>query len=406
MKTKHSSLTYCLLVVALCCLPVTFASCTKDKPEPVTPEPSDLPLSGAYITDSVHYAQSSMMAYNFVYPSTDPYGAPVMLSGTITMGDAVQRGVAVPGMVLYNHFTVYRANQCPTKGDLDIQKMLAGSGLITVSPDYYGFGTTEHHHQAYCIQSVNAQSSVDALLAAQGLLREMGFAWDDFIFNAGYSQGGQTTMGVVKLVTERYPDIELSYSFAGAGSYDIPETYREFVEATISGMPSTVVSVLLSFNEYMNLGVSYEEMFLEPVASHVEEWFFSKRFTREEIDNKVGTLSIADYITPTLLDTTSALARRFMAAFDTENLCHSWSPREDEHIMLFHSTLDITVPAANSERLYSFLIGQGVEDVTLDLGAYGGGSGQGAHEASAIVFAMGARQKICDLLGIAPWGMF
>ena len=28
------------------------------------------------------------------------------------------------------------------------------------------------------------------------------------LFNLGYSQGGQTTMGVLRLVAERYPDIE------------------------------------------------------------------------------------------------------------------------------------------------------------------------------------------------------
>ena len=407
MNIKQSLLRSCLSVVVLCCLTVFFSSCTKEEPvNPVVPEPSDLPLTDAYITDSIHYAQSNMMAYNFVYPSTDPYGHHIMQSATITISDAVQRGVPAPGMVLYNHFTVYRANQCPSKGDLDIQKMLAPSKLITVSPDYYGFGVTEHHHQAYCIQSVNAQSSVDALLAARQLLTQMGFLWDDFLFNAGYSQGGQTTIGVVKLVTERYPNINLAYSFAGAGSYDIPETYRQFVNTTISGMPSTVVSVLLAYNEYMNLGVSYSEMFVEPVLSHIDDWFYSKRFTREEIDNKVGTLAIAEYLHPTLLDTTSALARRFMEAFDSENLCHGWTPRTNEHIMLFHSALDITVPPANSVNLYNVLIAQGVTDVTLDIDDYGAGTSTPAHEASALNFAMGARQKICDLLGIEPWPLF
>lgn len=380
---------------------VLMTSCSKEEEE--LPQ-QDQPLGDAYITDSIHYM--GMTAYNFVYPSVDPAGHPIMLSGAITMSDGVQRGVPAPGMVLYNHFTVYRADQCPSKGDLDIQKMMAPSGLIIVSPDHYGFGVTEHHHQAYCIPSVNAQSSVDALLAARQLLTQMGFSWDDYLFNGGYSQGGQTTIGVVKLITERYPDIHLTYSFAGAGPYDIPETYRQFVNSTISGMPSTVISVLLSYNEFMNLGASYDELFVEPVLSHIDDWFYSKRFTREEIDNKVGSLSFFQYIHPGMIDTTTALAQRFMEAFQRENLCQGWTPRPDEHIMLFHSALDITVPSANSENLYRFLVANGVTDVTLDIDNYGAGASSPAHEASALYFAMGVRQKICEILGIAPWPIF
>ena len=107
-----------LLVVALLCL---FPACKK---EPV-PDPPDIPANEAHITDSVRYNADHMTAYNFVYPSTDPYGNPVMLSGTITLGDSVTRHRPAKGLLLYNHFTVYRADQCPTRGDLSIQKIMA-----------------------------------------------------------------------------------------------------------------------------------------------------------------------------------------------------------------------------------------------------------------------------------------
>ena len=154
MKRYIHTLPFLLAATILCLV----SACTK---EPL-PDPPDNHDEEAYITDSVRYASDHMTVYNFVYPSTDPDGNPVTLSGTISLGDSVTRHRPAKGLMLYNHFTVYRADQCPTRGDLSIQKVMARSPLITISPDYYGFGITESKPQAYCISAVNAKSSVDA----------------------------------------------------------------------------------------------------------------------------------------------------------------------------------------------------------------------------------------------------
>lgn len=379
-------------------------SCAKDE-DPVAPA-TDMPLDEAYITDSTFYGSKHLKVYYFVYPSVDPYGEPIMLSGAITLGDEVSREAPANGLVLYNHPTIYRADQCPSRGELSMQNMLAGSGLIAVSADYYGFGVTEHHHQAYCLSAYNARTCIDALLAAQHLLHELGYTWNDPLFNIGYSQGGQTSMGVVRLVAEQYPDIHITYTFAGAGSYDLPETYRQFVNSTIAGMPSTVISVVLAYNEFMNLGASREELFKEPVLSHIDDWILSKRYKRQEIDAMVGSLSISDYLSPTLLDTTSSLSQRFFTALDLDNLCHGWTPRGDEHLMLFHGSQDITVPVANTYNLYNFLTASGVQDIDLQIHDISGTAASPAHESAALTFGLLAANKISDILGIELWGMF
>ena len=263
MKHPIQSLSFLLTVILLCFL----SACTKEP----NPDPTDNPDGEAYITDSVRYATDHMTVYNFVYPSTDPAGNPVMLSGTISLGNSVTRHRPAKGLMLYNHFTVYRADQCPTRGDLSIQKVMARSPLITISPDYYGFGSTESKPQAYCISSINAQSSVDALIAARKLLTALGYSWDNHIFNSGYSQGGQTAMGVVRLVAEHYPDIHFDYTFAGAGTYDIPATYRCFLQDSIAGMPSTVASVLLAYNHFFHLDYPYSDIFIDPLLSHIDD---------------------------------------------------------------------------------------------------------------------------------------
>ena len=82
MKHPIQSLSFLLTVILLCFL----SACTK---EPI-PDPTENPNGEAYITDSVRYATDHMTVYNFVYPSTDPAGNPVMLSGTISLGVPAQ----------------------------------------------------------------------------------------------------------------------------------------------------------------------------------------------------------------------------------------------------------------------------------------------------------------------------
>ncbi len=356
-----------------------------------------------HITDSVYHGDAKMMAYNFVYPSQDPFGQPVMLSGTITISDSVKRHDQAQGLILYNHYTIYQADQCPSRGELTMQKLFAKGKLITISPDYYGFGRTEDAHQAYCISRANAQSSVDALIAAKRLLDSMGFSWDNYLFNTGYSQGAQTTIGVVRLVDEKYPDIDITYTFAGAGPYDIPETYHQFLSSSISGMPSTVISVLLSYNEFYQLNVPFDQMFIEPLLSNIDNWIFSKQYTREEIDAMIGSLNITDYIAPTLMDTSIAISQRLFAAMDDDNLCKGWSPSKDQKIFLFHNTQDITVPVATTSNLHHFLTNQGLNNVILDTADYGGSEFLPAHETGAFPFLIRSIELMCTTLGITPW---
>lgn len=385
----------CMLLSAI----LAFVGCSKDDDPHSRGFDPDL-ITEAHITDSTYYADKSLTVYIFVYPSKDPYGNDVMLSGTITFGDEVRDSAYAKGLLLYNHYTVYRADQCPSKGYLSDQKYFSLLSLITISPDYYGFGATESKNQGYCISQANAQAAVDALLAAKQILSAKGFSWGDRLFNLGYSQGGQTTMGVVRLVAEKNLDINFTYTFAGAGVYDLPETYRQFLSATFAGKPSTVVSVMLAYNQYKNLGIAREDMITEPVLSHIDEWILSKRYTLEEIDEKIGPLTIDQYSTETMRDTTSSLSHTMMAALDLDNLCKGWTPRGDEKILLFHSSKDDYVPVVNTENMYNYLIGKGLpsDNIDLDIEEIGPAGDTPAHKNAGTTFGLKALAKMIELL--------
>lgn len=385
----------CMLLSAI----LAFVGCSKDDDTHSRGFNPDL-ITEAHITDTTYYADKSLTAYNFVYPSKDPYGNDVMLSGTITFGDAVKDSAYAKGLLLYNHYTVYRADQCPSKGYLSDQKYFSLLSLITISPDYYGFGSTESKNQGYCISQANAQAAVDALLAAKKILAAKGFSWGDRLFNLGYSQGGQTTMGVIRLVAEKNLDINFTYTFAGAGVYDLPQTYRQFLSASFAGKPSTVVSVMLAYNQYKNLGIAREAMLTEPVLSLIDEWILSKNYTLEEIDQMIGPLTIDQYSTPTMRDTASSLSLSMMEALDLDNLCKGWSPRGNEKILLFHSSLDDYVPVVNTHNLYNFLIDKGLppDNVDLDIQVIGPAGDTPAHKNAGTTFGLTALAKMIELL--------
>lgn len=329
----------------------------------------DYLYESARITDTPLWPKyPDLTCFNFIYPSVDPYGNPAMLSGTITMGPEVKPGVKATGLILYNHFTIYMNEECPSSGDLMVQNMvitsLPGSGFITVSPDYWGFGSTSDKHQAYCIGSANARAAVDALLAAKKILREMGYIWDDSrLLNVGYSQGGQTAIAVSKLLDTSYSDINLSRTFAGAGPYDIPETYRVYLNTDITDTPSNVVNVLLAYNEYCSLNIPLSDIFKEPLLSHIDEWLYSKAYGRSEVDQYIGSTKLSDFLTPDVLNPESEVYNKIYEAMEKENLCKGWTPRRDRGYFLVHNTIDGTVPVENTKSLIEFLKQKGVTDV-------------------------------------------
>jgi hypothetical protein len=81
----------------------------------------------------------------------------------------------------------------------------------------------------------------------------------------------------------------------------------------------------------------------------------------------IGPLSVDQYTTETMRDTTSSLSRTMMAALDLDNLCKGWTPRGNEKIMLFHSSKDDFVPVVNTENMYNYLIGKGLSSENIDL---------------------------------------
>ena len=257
-----------------------------------------------------------------------------------------------------------------------------------MSADYHGFGITESEPQAYCIAGANAQTSVDALLAARELLQEKGYRYDDELVQAGYSQGGQTTIGVLRLAAERHPDLYLRRSFAGGGPYDITAIYRKFAESHQTSMPSTVANVLYAYNYYDKLGFTRSDMFKSPLAETFYELILSKEKSQKELDELLSH-DVTEWGTPEALDLTSSMGQTFLDAFAADNLAIGWTPCAEEDIVIYHNTQDDAVPVEAAQQLVEFLNANGVKVENL-IDDYGEGNLLigGPHESAGFYFFM------------------
>ena len=348
-------------------------------------------LPRACITDSIPVEIfPDLMNYVFNYPSVDPFGNPCTLSGVISVNKSlIKNNKPYNGIMLYNHFTIYAITQAPSRGAVEFPTGAAFTNFIVVSPDYYGFGITEKEPQAYCISRANGRASLDAYLAAKRLIEDLKVKkGNDFVI-VGYSEGGQTTMGVLREISERHPEIKVKRAFAGDGPYDINSMYDAIAKGDTE-MPSTVCNVLWAFNHFSRLGYDIHDYLKDPVAKNFDMWFLSKQYKRLALDEElIKTKNTSDICTAAVLDASSPLSLRFKEAFSEDALTNGWTPRSDFDVMLYHDIKDDVVPVENFYAMSKFLkdnsiktqeyVGDYSADVKKEFGVTN-------HETAAITF--------------------
>ena len=348
-------------------------------------------LPRACITDSIPVEIfPDYMNYVFNYPSVDPFGNPCTLSGTITVDKSlIKDNRPFNGILLYNHFTIYATTQAPSRGAIEFPTGAALTDFIVVAPDYYGFGITEKEPQAYCISRANGRASLDAYLAAKRIIEDLKVKkGDDFII-AGYSEGGQTTIGVLREISERHPEIKVKRAFAGDGPYDINSMYDAITKG-YTEMPSTVCNVLYAFNHFFRLGYDIHDYLKDPVAKNFDEWFLSKKNKRRALDEElIKTKKTSDLCTAAVFNGNSPLSLKFKEAFKEDALTSGWTPRSDLDLMLFHDTKDDVVPVENFYAMSKFLKDHGIKTEEF-VGEYSSETtkeiGITNHETSALTF--------------------
>lgn len=322
----------------------------------------------------------------FLYPTKDYEGKPIWMSAQMLIPNNHVESKHISKMAMCNHYTITRSDECPTSPtrELELPDILVPIGYTVVAADYEGFGETGDRVQAYCFGEANARASIDALLAAREWLVKEGYTLSDTIINYGYSQGGQTTVAAVKLSQSEYRGkVHFMKSFAGAGPYDLRLTYRKFLEWGRIGQPVVLPLTIITVNELMHMGLDYNTVFLNPLASNVKSWIISKKFNTDELKVLFGNDSVKYYMQPAYLDSTNASIEVVLREVDKHRLTTGWVPDADTDIKIYHSMHDDIVAPENSVDMYNFFVQNGVTGAVLDTTSL-----TGLHTASGTTFAM------------------
>ena len=303
---------------------------------------------------------------NFVYPSTDPYGEPVTLSGAIWIPDNIWNAEDdSEGIVLFNHFTTTSSNMLPSihPSMAFLESWFLANPLnpnyIVVESDYYGLGATNRFPIAFMQGDVNGHASVDALLAARRLLRELCIKTGILNFNVGYSSGGFDALATQRVRDMEFPhnyDVCFDKTFAGGSSSDLKICYKEIVRIGSSNFSATPPILFVATNETQKLGLDYNDVFQESIASKIDEWFLSKKYSPFELTEMVGNdKRVQDIFTAPYLDLESAESKFIQDVFENISLNNGWNANPSQRVFIYHSRKDVKVPVQSGRALLKHL---------------------------------------------------
>lgn len=286
-----------------------------------------------------------------------------------------------PAVVSFQHGTIASEAEAPTNlGIQDLQLLLyaglAGTGVVTVVPDFIGFGASGDIMHPYYVEQPSADAVLDNIRAAAELAEQNEISVSNRLYLAGYSQGGYVTMAAHKSIEENgFEFFELQASFPASGGYDIPGVRDFFFEQEVYQQPFFLAYVAESYRTY------YEEdedflslLFQDPYATQIPT-FFNGSLSGSEI-NSFLTDTISDLVNPGYLSNTGS--QEFAAVNDKmeENSMVDWIP--SIRMQMFHGDADVTVPYRNSVAVYETFIQNGAsEDVVTFTSIPGAGHASG-----------------------------
>lgn len=289
------------------------------------------------------------------YQSKDLSGAPATLSGKIYIKNTADK--RLKGIIIANHFTVCSNNECPSNTLLEPESILVPFGYAMVMADYIGYGSTVDMEHPYLNWEATATASIDAYFAMKQYLEDNGYEIGDERYNVGYSQGGEATMSVLRMVTERYSDrIRLNRSFVGAGPHSIEATYDDVIANDFTGIPMAMPMIVNGMNASYDLGLDLDEVFVGEMRDNYKK-VLSKQHSSLYLMTLFRDHEASKIFAPAFLDKNDPMTAKFIDAARKNELVGTWTPKAGEDIYLFHSRQDDMVPFVNSERMGAALEG-------------------------------------------------
>ncbi len=227
--------------------------------------------------------------YRIRYKTLGSDNLPDTASGLLVLPQ-VPAGTSWP-MVLYEHGTTDGPNDVPSqlRGGFEVAMAYAASGFITAAPDYLGLGTSRGFHP-YVHAATEASASLDMLNGSLEYLDLYEPDWDpNYLFVAGYSQGGHASMAVHREIEDFWSFVyPVTAATHMSGPYSISGVMRDLILSDESyGSPAYIAYIVLGYQEvYGNIYNQITDVFKEPYASAIEN-FHNGLITLTTLNNQL-----------------------------------------------------------------------------------------------------------------------
>ncbi len=305
---------------------------------------------------------------NFVYPSLDPYGEPITMSGVMWIPDEIWNAeVNSEGLILFNYFTQTKSASLPSRGAAIFEPMFICNPLkpnyIIVESDLYGWGATERFPATYLQGETDGRANIDCLLAARRLLGKLSIHPGILNFNVGYSAGGFNALATQK-VRDRDFRYEVCFdkTFAGGSASDLKLSYRGMVECDQMGLTGVLPAWIVSTNEIQKLGLDYNQLFQPRISPFIAQAVLSKNYNPYALSFMVGWNSkVHEILGDAYCDLNSPESKYLQDVMESMNLANDWLPNPTQRLYILHSCADDIVPVQAGRALLPFLKANGYE---------------------------------------------
>jgi len=350
-----------------------FVSCSKDDESPFVPEvlvennliasftKSDLTtfIGGTVLPFPTREIKYDVDIYIVTY-TTKYKNESIIASGLV----ALPKTSDPSAMLSFQHGTIAAHNEAPTEVPASdfIMKFYAAistSGIITVIPDYIGFGSSKSVLHPYYVETATADAVVDNIRAARELALTKKLSLTNRLLLAGYSQGGYATMAAHKRIEEvggSIDGMELIASFPASGGYDIKGVQEYFFGLQTYDQPFFLAYVAAAYKQTYDWERDLTFFFKEPYASRIPILFDGSN-SGDKINAQL-TQNIADLVQDDFLKNIDSNSEyNFIVTAFEENSLTDWVPTIPMY--MYHGQSDITVPYNNSVTTFDHFIKAG-----------------------------------------------
>ncbi len=305
------------------------------------------------VTDVARGLLEAMLTYKVhqvagTYRSVDVHGDSLTVSGKFFYPE---NGV-IKNIMIVSHYTIGANREAPSE-TFSIEGLYAGMGYGVLMADYIGYGVTVDSVHPYLQAETTAHNVIDMALAVRPFIAERGLkVQSDSVILLGYSQGGAATLHVMRELenSKTYKNLfAIKKVYAGAGPYDIAQTYDYCVKIDKTGIPCAVPLIIQGMSLGMDKPLDMAFFFKEPLLSNYSIWINSKQYTVNQMSQLIGVTRLSDILTANGTDRTKRETARFYAELASNSIPKDFVPKAP--LYMFHSEDDETVPFINSQLM-------------------------------------------------------